>query len=219
MKIDAYSILNVSQNASLKEIKISYRELVKKHHPDKGGDERIIIQLNAAWEILKDKQKRKLYDEEIISYLSTSDDFHSRNLSKYKKEDITKSDQSNSSEIDSLIKIWIKQIYLPIDRLISEIINPFSIAIKDLSADPYDEDLMKNFCNYIEKSQKKMLKIHNIYQSKETPNSIKKFSLDLYHCFSEVEDALYEFEIYTQGYVDNYLHDGQEMLRQAKKNA
>ena len=44
-----------------------------------------------------------LYDEEIISYLSKSDDVHSRNLSKYKKEDITKSDQSNSSEIDSLI--------------------------------------------------------------------------------------------------------------------
>jgi len=32
-----------------------------------------------------------------------------------------------------------------------------------------------------------------------------------------VKDALSEFERYTMGYVDSYLHDGRQMLRQAKR--
>ena len=41
--------------------------------------------------------------------------------------------------------------------------------------------------------------------------------MSLYHCLSEVEDALAEPERYTMGYVDGYLHDGREMLREAKQ--
>ena len=36
---DLYKILNVDKGASDEEIKKSYRNLVKKHHPDAGGDE------------------------------------------------------------------------------------------------------------------------------------------------------------------------------------
>ena len=32
-----------------------------------------------------------------------------------------------------------------------------------------------------------------------------------------MDDALKELERYTMGYVDNYLHDGREMLREAKQ--
>ena len=43
------------------------------------------------------------------------------------------------------------------------------------------------------------------------------FGLSLYHCLSQVEDALAELDRYTLGYVDGYLHDGREMLREAKQ--
>ena len=49
-----YQILGVSSNASLDEIKAAYRDLVKRHHPDAGGDQKTINALNAAWEVLKD---------------------------------------------------------------------------------------------------------------------------------------------------------------------
>lgn len=42
------------------------------------------------------------------------------------------------------------------------------------------------------------------------------FALDLYHCLSLVNDALTELERYTMGYVDSYLHDGRELLKQAR---
>jgi len=41
--------------------------------------------------------------------------------------------------------------------------------------------------------------------------------LDLYHCFSQVKDALSELDRYTQGYVDDYLFDGKEMIKEAKR--
>merc|ERR1712232_1195545 len=45
-----------------KTIKKAYRKLCLIHHPDKGGDEHLFKEINAAHEILSDPQKRKIYD-------------------------------------------------------------------------------------------------------------------------------------------------------------
>jgi len=89
--------------------------------------------------------------------------------------------------------------------------------IKELSADPYDDHLMENFCSFISLSQKKMEKVEKIYNKQIVPKSISALGLNLYHCFSQVKDALSEFDRYTQGYVDNYLFDGKEMIKEAKR--
>ena len=41
------------------------------------------------------------------------------------------------------------------------------------------------------------------------------FGLSLYHFLSGVQDAVMELERYTAGYVDDYLRDGREMIREA----
>ena len=76
---------------------------------------------------------------------------------------------------------------------------------------------MENFCKYISCSQKKIEKVGKIYNKKPVPNSISSLGLDLYHCFSQVKDALSELDRYTQGYVDDYLFDGKEMMKEAKR--
>ena len=101
--------------------------------------------------------------------------------------------------------------------LLCDILNRYQKQLKDLSADPYDEMLMKSFCQYIENSQKKIKKVQEIYQSIPTPLQARRLSLSLYQCFAEIEDGINEWERYTVGYVENYLHDGKEMLREAKK--
>ena len=123
----------------------------------------------------------------------------------------------NSSIKDKEVETWIKEIYMPINRLISQIIKPLNNEIKALSADTYDDQLMENFCIYIRLSQKKIEKVEKIYNKKIVPSSTSVLGLDLYHCFSQVKDALSEFERYTQGYVDNYLFDGREMIKEAKR--
>lgn len=60
---DYYDILGVKKSASADEIKKAFRRLARKHHPDAGGDEDKFKQINEAYEILSDAEKRKQYDQ------------------------------------------------------------------------------------------------------------------------------------------------------------
>jgi len=64
---DFYEILGVQKNASEDEIKKSYRKLAMKYHPDRNKDdktaERKFKEATAAYEALKDPEKRAAYDQ------------------------------------------------------------------------------------------------------------------------------------------------------------
>jgi len=64
---DYYKTLGVSRNASQDEIKRAYRKLAVKYHPDKNPDdketENRFKEINEAYEVLKDPEKRKKYDQ------------------------------------------------------------------------------------------------------------------------------------------------------------
>jgi molecular chaperone DnaJ len=64
MEKDYYKILGVDKNATQEEIKKAYRRLAHKYHPDKkGGDEKKFKEINEAYQVLSDKQKRAQYDK------------------------------------------------------------------------------------------------------------------------------------------------------------
>ncbi|MEA1926401.1 MAG: molecular chaperone DnaJ [Patescibacteria group bacterium] len=64
MAKDYYDILNVPKDASEEDIKRAYRKLAHKYHPDKkSGDEGKFKEVNAAYQVLSDKQKRTQYDQ------------------------------------------------------------------------------------------------------------------------------------------------------------
>jgi len=62
MSKDYYQILGVSREASADDIKKAYYKLAHKHHPDKGGDEKKFKEVNEAYQILSDKEKKSQYD-------------------------------------------------------------------------------------------------------------------------------------------------------------
>ncbi len=217
MNIDAYKILGVPSTASSAEIKAAYRELVKKHHPDAGGDQKKILDLNAAWELLGDQENRISYDRKKNEYYSLVKESERRSQRNARANAAVKVAKGHSSKADKTLSDWLEKVYMPIDQLLGQIINPFPNQIKALSADPYDDLLMSDFCNYLEKSRTRLEKVTHLFRSIRTPHSAEGFGLSLYHCLSQVEDALGEFERYTMGYIDSYLHDGKEMLREAKQ--
>lgn len=57
-----YQTLGLDKTASQEDIKKAYRKLASIHHPDKGGDTATFQQIQAAYEILSDPQKRAEYD-------------------------------------------------------------------------------------------------------------------------------------------------------------
>jgi curved DNA-binding protein len=60
--MDYYNILGLNKNASEDEIKKAYRKLAMKYHPDRGGDEKRFKEIEEAYRILSDPQKKQMVD-------------------------------------------------------------------------------------------------------------------------------------------------------------
>ena len=207
-------MLGVAPSASRTEIKAAYRALVKQHHPDAGGDQQMILALNAAYEIVGDLERRAQHDRlraassGVATAAATATAAAGR---------AARTAAAQAARGDAELLAWLQQVYAPVDRLLGQVINPFPAQLKALSADPYDDALMEAFCAFLEQSQTRLEKVQKLYGALVAPPSAQGFSLSLYHCFSQVQDAVTELERYTMGYVDGYLHDGREMLREAKR--
>ncbi len=64
MSKDYYEILGVKKDASADEIKKAFRKLAHQYHPDKGGgDEQKFKEINEAYQVLGNAEKRKQYDQ------------------------------------------------------------------------------------------------------------------------------------------------------------
>ena len=87
-----YAILGVSQYAKYREIKAAYRRLALKYHPDRNSSpvsENSIKIINAAFEVLSDKDKRRQYDEKLFN-----------NIMLHRKKVYTISQTSSSNGVD-----------------------------------------------------------------------------------------------------------------------
>ncbi len=62
-KRDYYEVLGVGKTASADEIKKAFRKAAIEHHPDRGGDEAKFKEVNEAYEVLSNAEKRKRYDQ------------------------------------------------------------------------------------------------------------------------------------------------------------
>ena len=61
-KKNYYEILGVSENATADEIKKTFRKEAVKHHPDRWWSKEKFQEINEAYQILSDEQKRQQYD-------------------------------------------------------------------------------------------------------------------------------------------------------------
>lgn len=59
---DLYNVLGVGRDADAKDVKRAYFDLAKTHHPDKGGDVEKFKEIQNAYDVLSDSEKRRMYD-------------------------------------------------------------------------------------------------------------------------------------------------------------
>ena len=57
-----YDVLGVNEQSTSADITKAFKDLAKKHHPDRGGDETKFKEINEAHNTLKNSQKRHDYD-------------------------------------------------------------------------------------------------------------------------------------------------------------
>ena len=80
-----YDVLGVDRNATIEEIRMAYKILVKKFHPDANPDQREFFEkkskeLNEAHEMLSNSSKREAYDIRLDNFL------HNRNTNSQNKQ-------------------------------------------------------------------------------------------------------------------------------------
>lgn len=63
MVIDPYKMLGIERDADDQTVKTAYRKAAKNAHPDSGGDTEQFSRLQAAFDLLKDPVRRRVYDD------------------------------------------------------------------------------------------------------------------------------------------------------------
>ncbi|BAQ62278.1 chaperone protein DnaJ [Geminocystis sp. NIES-3708] len=213
-----YEILQIEINASATEIKQAYRRLVKEFHPDsnhKNANHDLIIKLNAAYEVLSDAKNRHIYDQKLNQQFVNAVNYrqnNSENISAYYQQNRQQQKQRDFSQFQ-----WLKEIYLPVNYLISKIILPLEKEIEDLSADVFDDNLMLIFTNYLNNCYQDFNKARNILASQPNPSLYAGIAANLYYGLNHISDGIEELERFTITYDDYYLHTGRELFNLAEE--
>jgi molecular chaperone DnaJ len=204
-----YQVLQIHNQATADEIKQSYRQLAKKYHPDVNGGKAnadLIIKINAAYEVLGDDLKRREYDYLLQPAVAIPRQQQS-------SAHIPRRPRTVGRELDDELILWLNQVYTPINRTIGWIIKPLKTQIQELSADPFDDELMGKFEAYVTESQQHLQKIDKIFHSMPNPSLLAEIAANLYYCVNQVADGVKELNFYIMNYDERYLHDGTEMFK------
>jgi molecular chaperone DnaJ len=221
---DHYRILEVSPTATQAEIKQAYRRLAKLFHPDRNrstSNHEKIAKVNAAYEILGDPQNRRSYDQ--LRTYRTQIDGTDRHFSKKQRQQSAaaaqahyRKQQKTGQQAETELDQWLKLVYIPVNRTIRDILDPLKDEINDLSADPFDDELMRDFQLYLEDCQDWLMQAEKVFRSLPNPASVASAAEHLFYCLNRVEDGIEQLEYFTANYDEDYLHTGQELFRIAK---
>lgn len=213
-----YQILGINSQASQNEVKSAYRNLVKQFHPDSKNpqaDHEKIISINAAYEILGDPQKRRSYDQQLLKG-DRHDFFVQREKRSAQVHQEYQRRQARERQFDQQFHVWLEQVYQPVNRWLSLIMEPLETQIEYLAGDPFDDQLMEDFQAYLAQSRQYLVKARLCLHHRPNPPKLAKIAANLYYCLNQVADGLDDLELFTENYCESYIHTGQELFRIAQ---
>ncbi|GAB4214762.1 MAG: J domain-containing protein [Synechococcales cyanobacterium] len=199
-----YEILGIPTTASGEEIKSAYYQLAKQHHPDtEAGDEEVMREINAAYEVLRHQDSRHAYDQQLPLSRPTPQ------ATSPQRRGATLTDEAEAQ------LRWVQQVYAPINRLLIPLFRSLRPQLNQLAADPFDDDLLADFCDYVDECTAKYQQARRIFEQRRNPSSLSGVATLLYYVLNHVEDALEEFRAFPLNYEDRHLHTGQELFLRA----
>jgi molecular chaperone DnaJ len=209
-----YETLKVNPKANQAEIKQAYRRLVKLFHPDlnqENTDSEQMVKINAAYEVLGDEKSRHNYDQRLRFSGGKSRQSTSVNQQQYQPK------RQTGRDIDELVEEWMSLIYHPVNHVISQILNSLDEQIDDLAADPFDDELLGVFQDYLDSCREELKQAQNKFRSLPNPPILARTAAHLYYSLNQIGDGLDELKYFPLSYDENYLHNGREMFRIAAR--
>ncbi len=210
-----YQILEIKPSASKSEIKQAYRRLAKKFHPDSqksSANHEEIVRLNQAYEVLINPENRYIYDQQInLNSVKKRQQKNNSASSQYQRERQAQRERE-FSEFH-----WLKDVYAPLNNIIQQILIPLDSQLYDLSADPFDDELMADFLDYLDICGVLLEKGKNISASQPNPSQYADVAVNLYYCLNHIADGIEELARFTQTYDEDYLYTGKELFNLARR--
>ena len=116
-----YDVLRVDKNASSQEIKDSYKKLIKRYHPDlypgnKKKAESITRDLNEAYEVLSDPDKKSMYDLSLQETIEQYQPKYSSPSEKYRKNFYENKKSYDEPNIPSWEDKFRQHVYNYVDK-------------------------------------------------------------------------------------------------------
>jgi molecular chaperone DnaJ len=210
-----YHTLQVLPDATSGEIKQAYRRLVKQFHPDSQAstDREQIIRINAAYEILKDTANRRSYDRQLNASKVQSTSVNSPKSDRPSAQTGLRTPRKRGRAADEQVQTWLQQVYQPINQLLANILDSLDDQIDELAADPFDDELLEGFQNYLQNCRDFLKEAQSIFRSMPNPPIVASAAAHLYYCLNNLGDGLDELNYFPLNYDDRYLHVGQELFR------
>jgi molecular chaperone DnaJ len=203
-KRNHYQVLGVESHVSADEIKRAYRQLAKEQHPDgtvQGTDEHLaateeMMKINEAYATLMDEAKRRDYDQKIgvaktifIKPVFTSED-----------EDVAR-------------EKFLRKVFFPSRTAIVKVLNSYGKHLRELSADPYDDELHDNFQKYVDKIEVALRNGAQALAENETPRSLQAAVLMMKNAIAQAADGLEELRYFCMNYDYNHLTLAESLFR------
>ncbi|MBC7970883.1 MAG: J domain-containing protein [Verrucomicrobia bacterium] len=221
MRSDHYRTLNITPTATQAEIKQAYRQLAKQFHPDSNretANHEKIARVNAAYEVLGDPENRQSYDQQLQYLTQLEASGFSAGRGNRQQRTATsqahhRKQQQTAQQADEHLQQWLTQVYSPVSNLLLQILKPLKEQIDQLAADPFDDELMADFQEYLEDCRDRHSRAETIFHSLPNPKSLAGVAAHLYYCLNQVDDGIEQLKFFTLNYDDYYLHTGQELFR------
>jgi len=137
--MNLYSILEINNDASYDDIKIAYKTLARKYHPDKKGDKEKFQSISMAYQILSDPEQREKYDNMNPKKKNTIFDII-KNLYNINFKENIYNFISQDEEYEKILKsndntLIKKYIYKNLNKYISKILlEPDDIIDEDITS-------------------------------------------------------------------------------------
>lgn len=206
-KRNHYQILGIATNVSAAEIKRAYRRLAKQQHPDAQAtseEEAAInateqmIAINEAYATLRDSIKRAEYDAKIgLKTIVAS---------------MPKRAFSSMDEEQERAK-FLQSTFHPLRSAIAKLIAAYPKELRELSADPYDEELTANFESYVNKLEEALRNASDSFTRTPTPRSLQGAVQMMRYSIAQAADGLEELRYFCGNYDYNHLTMAENLFR------
>jgi len=205
-----YQVLGVNSDVSAAEIKRAYRRLAKEQHPDAqvhngNGDSHSATQemmlINEAYSTLMDKDKRAEYDLKIGVRIAIN----------IKKPIFT------SVNEDAEREKFLRLVLHPVRSSLAKVLSAYNRELKELSADPYDDELVSGFEKYVDKIEAALRKGSDALMQTPTPRTLEASVLRMRQALSQAADGLDELRYYLGNYNYNHLTIAESLFKISTK--